>query len=114
MPSVRHPSALKISRLCAQTRVIRGINGLLLCLFGLSVGALAVASALPQMRQLEEKRRELAAIEGERRRVEARKEDKLATYEALLNDPEYLEIIGRVRLNLRKAGEKIYRIERAR
>lgn len=114
MPSRRHPASSKITRLRAQTRAIRGVNGLALCLFGLSVGALAVASALPQKRQLEEKRIELSRIEEREREVMAVKEDAKAAYDALLNDPEYLELHARDRLNLHRPDEKIYRVERTR
>ena len=114
MLAAPHPSAAKLSRLRAQTRVIRGLNGLLLCAFGLSVGGLVVASALPQKRQLEEKRAELARVEETRRQVQAEKEDSKAEQRALLNDREYLELHARDRFNLRGPDEKIYRIERAR
>jgi cell division protein FtsB len=114
MLAAPHPSASKLSRLRAQTKVIRWLNGLLLCAFGLSVGGLVVASALPQKRQLEDKRAELARVEEARRRVQAEKEDAKAAQEALLSDPEYLELHARDRLNLRGPGEKVYRIERDR
>lgn len=113
MPS-RQPSIAKLSRLRAQTRAIRWFNGFLLCLFGLSIGALAVASAIPQKRQLHEKRLELARIEEREREVVALKEDAQATYDALREDPEYLELHARDRLNLHRSGERIYRIERTR
>ncbi|MCH7224581.1 septum formation initiator family protein [Haloferula sp. A504] len=114
MASRPHPASSKISRLRAQTKAIHGLNGLVLCLFGLSVGALAVASALPQKRQLDEKRLELARIEERERAVIAVKEDAQASYEALRDDPEYLELHARDRLNLHDPREKIYRIERER
>lgn len=114
MPARRRPASSKITRLRAQTRAIRWVNGLALCLFGLSLGALAVASALPQKRQLEEKRMELSRIQEREREVVAEKEDVQASYQALLNDPEYLELHARDRLNLHRPDEKIYRIERAR
>lgn len=114
MASRPHPASSKISRLRAQTKAIHGLNGAVLCLFGLAVGALAVASALPQKRQLDEKGLELARIEEKERAVMAVKEDAQASYEALRDDPEYLELHARDRLNLHDPGEKIYRIERER
>ncbi len=86
----------------------------MLCLFGLSLGALAVASALPQMRQLEDKRMELLRIEEKEREVIALKEDAEAGYRALREDQEYLELHARDRLNLHHPDEKIYRPERTR
>ena len=74
----------------------------------------AVATALPQKRNLEEKEMEYARIIAREEAVLALKEDKQAAYEALREDPEYLEIHARDRLPLHKEGESIYRIERNR
>ncbi|BCX49477.1 hypothetical protein HAHE_33850 [Haloferula helveola] len=114
MATSRKTPRSRITRLRAQTRAIRWVNGFVLCLFGLSVGALAVASALPQRRQLEDKEQELARIHEKERQVLALKEDAQATYRALRDDPEYLELHARDRLNLYFPGEMIYRIERDR
>ena len=86
----------------------------MLCLFGLALGALAVASALPQKRQLAEKRMELARIEEREREVMAIKEDSQASYKALREDQEYLELHARDRLNVHRPDEKIYRPDRTR
>lgn len=104
----------KITRLRAQTKAIRVGSGLALCLFGLTVGSLAVATALPQKRKLSQKERELAQVELQERQILALKDDQKASYEALREDPEYLELHARDRLNVYRRGEKIYRIERDR
>ncbi|MFC7335605.1 septum formation initiator family protein [Haloferula chungangensis] len=114
MPKLRKKTSSKVTRLQAQTRVIRFCNGVILCLFGLSLGMVAVATALPQKRKLEEKELEFTNIISREREVMALKEDKQAAYEALREDPEYLEIHARDRLPLYKEGEKIFRIERNR
>ena len=114
MSKPRKKPCSKVTRLQAQTRVIRVFNGLILCLFGLSAGMVAVATALPQKRKLEEKEMEYARIIAREEAVLALKEDKQAAYEALREDPEYLEIHARDRLPLHKEGESIYRIERNR
>lgn len=102
----------KITRLRAQTKAIRCVNGFVLCLFGLAVGALAIASALPQRQMLAEKREELRRIEAREGEVIAEKEDIRASLKALQEDPEYLEQHARDRLNLYAPGERIYRMER--
>jgi len=104
----------KITRLRAQTGVIRAINGVLMCVVGLGVGAAVVATALPQQRQLDEKERQLEVVLEREREVVAEKEDKTASYKALREDREYLELHARDRLNLHREGETIYRIERRR
>ncbi|MEM1085271.1 MAG: septum formation initiator family protein [Verrucomicrobiota bacterium] len=114
MPKKRKRARSKVTRLQAQTKAIRFFNGVILCLFGLSLGLLAVATALPQKRKLDEKEMEYArALQAEREVLDL-KDDKQAAYEALREDPEYLEIHARDRLNLHRKGEKIYRIERDR
>ncbi|MGB6220476.1 septum formation initiator family protein [Haloferula sp.] len=114
MSKRRKKASSKVTRLQAQTRAIRFFNGLILCLFGLSAGLVAVATALPQKRKLDEKEMEFARALQKEREVVALMEDKQAAYKALREDPEYLEIHARDRLPLHKEGESIYRIERNR
>lgn len=103
-----------MTRLQAQTRAIRAVNGVVLCVFGLAVGSLAVATAIPQVHKRAEKELELARVLDRERQVIAEKDDRKASYEALRDDPEYLEIHARDRLDLYRPGEKIFRIERDR
>lgn len=103
-----------MTRLKAQTRAIRVCNGLLWCLFGLILGSLVVATALPQRRQLAEKQQQLLATLERERQVMAERDDAQAAYKATREDREYLELLARDRLNLHLPGEMIYRIERER
>ena len=114
MSKRRKKARSKVTRLQAQTRAIRLLNGLVLCLFGLSLGLVAVATALPQKRKLEEKEMEYARFLQREQEELALKEDKQAAYEALREDREYLEIHARDRLPLHRKGESILRIERNR
>ena len=91
--------------------MIRGLNGIILCVLGASFGALTVASAMPQYRKLQEKREEYHRILEEEGRVVARKEDAKAASDAMREDPEYLELHAIDRLNLYRPGTRIYRIE---
>ena len=102
----------KISRLRAQTKAIHLVNAVLFCIFGLCVGGLTVASALPQKRKLAEKEQELERVLEQERMVIAAKEDVQAGCDALSEDPEYLELHAVDRLNLHRPGTKIFRIER--
>ncbi len=101
-----------MTRLRAQTKAIRTVNGLVLCILGGSIGALAVASAIPQKRALTRKENELYRIQQMEQELIVEKEDARAVYEALREDPEYLELHARDRLNLYQPGERIYRQER--
>lgn len=114
MSKRRKKTRSKVTRLQAQTRAIRAFNGVILCLFGLSLGLVVVATALPQKRKLVEKRLEHERFLQREKDTLALKEDKQAAYEALLGNREYLEIHARDRLDLHRKGEKIFRIERDR
>jgi len=114
MAKRRPPTRSKITRLRAQTKAIRWVNAVVLCLFALSVGTLAVASALPQKRKLAAKELELARILETEEAVINQMEDSRASYEALRTDPEYLELHAIDRLNVYRPGESIYRVERDR
>lgn len=107
-------SRSKITRLRAQTKTIRWVNAVFLCMFAFSVGALAVASALPQRKQLAAKELELERVLEAEAAVLDKMEDARASYEALRMDPEYLELHAIDRLNVYRKGETIYRIERQR
>lgn len=104
----------KISRLRAQTRVLRGMNSVILCVLGASLGALTVASALPQLRKFHDKQTELEHVLEAERKVIAEKDDARAKLDAMRDDPEFLEIHAIDRLNLHRPGTTVYRIERER
>lgn len=112
MPASPPNSSSKMTRLRAQTSAIRSLNGFVLVVLGCAVGALAVASAMPQKNTLAEKQKELERIQEQEQELIVAKEDAQATYQALREDPEYLELHARDRLNLYKPGEIIYRQER--
>lgn len=112
MPSKKKAPRAKITRLRAQTRAIRVVNAVLMALFGLSLGGLTVASALPQKRKLAEKQAELERVLEQERQVIAAKEDAQAGCDAISEDPEYLEIHAVDRLNVHRPGTTIFRMER--
>ena len=106
--------AAKLTRLEARTRVIQGAGKLALLACGLSLGFVVVATAVPQRRTLEklEARLELARrgegmvfAEREHRRIELR---------ALREDPAFLEIQARDRLDYCHEGERVLRFRRDR
>ncbi|GAA5483460.1 septum formation initiator family protein [Haloferula sargassicola] len=90
------------------------MNSVILCVLGTSLGALTVASALPQYRKLAEKHEELERVLEAEKKVVAEKEDSQAALDAMREDPEYLELHAIDRLNLHRPGTTIYRIERER
>lgn len=106
--------AAKLTRLEARTRMIRGAGRLVFVAFGIALGFVVLATAVPERRELEKleirleqakERESLADAEREQRRIELR---------ALREDPAYLEIHARDRLDYCRAGERILRFRRER
>lgn len=106
-------SCVKLKRLEAQTQVIRAVNRFVICVLGLVLGLVVVASALPQKRRLEDLEYKLARTLEAERKIVAEKEYRETEYLALKEDPEFLELNAMDRLNLHREGERVYRIKRA-
>ncbi len=79
------------------------------------MGCVAVAIlALPQVRELQRMEADLAKVEEREQRTMDEKDRKSRELGALLDDPEYLELMARDRLDLYKPGEKVVRMKRTR
>ena len=89
-------------------------TGVRLAFCGLVLTACAafLASALKPYRDLGVMRADLADVIDRETSVIERKDAKQRELHAIENDPAYLEIIARDRLNYYKPGEHIFRIER--
>lgn len=105
-------SCVKLKRLEAQTQVIRAVNRIVFGVMGLVLGLAVVASALPQKRRLQELEAKLARTLEAEAKVVAEKDHRETEYLALKEDPEFLELNAMDRLNLHRAGERVYRIKR--
>lgn len=90
------------------------LNKLILLLIIIVGGALVGLSFLPEWRKQAEMRRNLAALEQrlEEEKNKAREQERQIFL--LENDPEYVEIIARDKLDLMKEGETIFRYDPAR
>ena len=79
------------------------------------MGCVAVAIlALPQVRELRRMEGELAKVQAREERTMDEKDRKSRELAAMRDDPEYLELMARDRLDLYKPGEKVIRVKRAR
>ena len=77
------------------------------------MGCLAfVATALQPLRELKKKEAALSEVMEKEEAVIQHKDAKQRELSAIVNDPKYLEIIARDRLNYYKPGEQIFRIKR--
>ena len=114
----RSPSA-KASRrrpvgrhLQARTAGIRIVNRAAFTIF-LVTGCVAMAAlSIPQMRKLRSLKEELARANAQEHHVRSHKEQKTRELTALRDDPAYLELVARDRLDLYRSGERVYRIEK--
>lgn len=71
-----------------------------------------IATCLPEFRKLQAAEEELAAIYEDEVAMNARVDQQLCEYRALEQDPYFLEIYGRDRLDLYKDGERVFRFSR--
>ncbi len=104
-PTIR----LKLTRLEARTRVIRGASRVTLVGFCIAIGFVVVATALPQRRELEKLEAKLQLAKEGESSILANREYRQIEYRALREDPAFLEIHARDRLDYYRAGERILR-----
>ena len=71
-----------------------------------------LAAALKPYRDLGDMRADLAEVMTQEKSVIDRKDSKERELRAIEEDPAYLELIARDRLNYYKPGEHVFRIER--
>lgn len=105
--------SVKLTRLEARTRVIRGAGHLVFIGFCVAIGFVVVATAFPQRRELEKLEAKLESAKEREQVVLADKEYRQIEYRALREDPAYLEIHARDRLDCYREGERILKFKDA-
>ena len=78
----------------------------------MSIGFVVVATAFPQLRELEKLEGKLKLAKDREATVLADREYHQVEYRALREDPEFLEIHARDRLDYYREGEKVYKFRR--
>jgi CRISPR/Cas system-associated protein Cas10 (large subunit of type III CRISPR-Cas system) len=106
--------AAKLTRLEARTRAIQGAGKLALMAFCLSLGFVVVATAFPQRRTLEKLEAKLELAKERQRDVLAERDHRGIELRALREDPAFLEIHARDRLDYCREGERVLRFRRDR
>jgi cell division protein FtsB len=104
----------KLTRLEARTKAIQSVGKLALIAFCLSLGFVVVATAIPQRRTLEQLEGKLQLARERERQVVAVRDHRNIELRALREDPAYLEIHARDRLDYCREGERVLRIKRNR
>ncbi|MEM0898109.1 MAG: septum formation initiator family protein, partial [Verrucomicrobiota bacterium] len=84
----------------------------LIGVFALAVVVVVLTFFLPEVQANKVVDHEIAGLKHERDRLASLKASRKREFELLTTDTEFLEIVARDRLNLKKFGEEIYRIER--
>jgi len=112
MAAKKRHTKQNVRRLKAQTTFIRVTNGFLLSVI-LIAGALGICvSYWPQKNLYLKKQGELAEARQREEEAESRYDYLRIKLDAIKNDPAYLEIQARDRLQVYRPGETIFRIER--
>lgn len=106
--------AAKLTRLEARTRMIRGAGRLVFIAFGVALGFVVLATAVPQRRELAKLETRLEQAKDRERVILAEREQRSIELRALREDPAYLEIHARDRLDYCREGERILRFQRDR
>ena len=106
--------ASKLTRLEARTRAIKGAGKLALIACCLSLGFVVVATAFPQRRTLDKLEAKLALVKERQREVVAQRDHRNIELRALREDPMFLEIHARDRLDYYREGERVLRFKQGR
>lgn len=99
-------------RLEARTRFLKGTLSFGALLVAIALGFLVLASALPQKRILAERETRLAEAKQREAVVMAECDYRHGKHRALREDPTYIELHARDRLDYYQPGERIFRIQR--
>ncbi|RPJ35457.1 MAG: hypothetical protein EHM17_02370 [Verrucomicrobiaceae bacterium] len=101
--------AAKLTRLEARTRMIRGAGRLVFLAFAVALGFVVVATAVPQRRELAKLEARLQQAQERERIVNAERQQRSIELQALREDPAFLEIHARDRLDYCREGERVLR-----
>lgn len=105
----RYPSGHHVR---ARTTGLRIVNRAAFLVLLLTACVAMVVLSVPQLRKLRTLEGELSRASAKENHVRAYKSQKTRELSALRDDPAYLELVARDRLDLYRRGERIYRIAR--
>lgn len=103
-----------LARLEARTRLVKALVRCAFVLFCVSLGFVVVAMAVPQQRLLKKLEAKVAEAKEREKLALADRDHRRIELQALREDPAYLEIHARDRLNMCREGERILRFKRDR
>jgi hypothetical protein len=105
-------ASIELKRLEARTRVLRVVNRVAFFTFCLAIGFVVVATAFPQRRALDRLEVKLKAAKEFEQKVLADRDYHNIEHLALKEDPAFLEIHARDRLDYYLEGERVFKFKR--
>ena len=99
-------------RLEAQTKAIQGAGRLMFVMFCVAIGFVVVATAFPQQREMEKLEAKLVLSKDREKIILADREYHEIEHRALREDPAFLEIHARDRLDYYREGERILKFRK--
>lgn len=100
-------AGVKLTRLEARTRVIQGAGRIAFVFFCMAIGFVVVATAFPQRRELAKLEGKLEVAKAREASIVADREYHQVEFRALKEDPVFLEIHARDRLDYYREGERV-------
>jgi hypothetical protein len=107
----RSITGVKLKTLEARTRVINGLVGTSSIFCAMALGFVVVASAVPQHRELAMLEKKLKLAKAQEATITADLEYRQIEYRALREDPAFLEIHARDRLDYCRDGERVLKFK---
>lgn len=108
----RSTKGVALTRLEARTQMIHGLRQVAFWMFCLAVGFVVLATAFPQGRELGRLERKLAIAKEREEEILADREYRKIEFAALREDPAFLEIHARDRLDYYREGERVLKFSK--
>lgn len=106
------PSMAKMARIQARTRFIDSLRRLVFVVFCAAFGFAFVAMAMPHRTKLDEMEKRLEIARKHEMEVLAVRENEITEHRAVQEDPAFMEIHARDRLNLYEEGERVLKFRK--
>ncbi len=104
-------AGVKLTRLEARIRVIHGAGRFVFVVFCIAMGFVVVATAVPQLREVDRLEAKLKLAKDQEKLIVAEREFREIECRALREDPAFLEIHARDRLDYYLEGERILKFK---
>ncbi len=105
-------SAARFRRLEARVRLLQWLGRVAFLTACFSAGFVVVATGFPQLRTFEALERKLDGVKQHEALVYGERDQAKVEQRALVEDPEFLELHARDRLDYYREGERVFRFRR--